>query len=237
VARATAYRDLADRMVADIGAGRYPVGCRLPTDAELCAETGLSRGTVRRALGLVSDLGLISRRPGDGSRVIATAPLDEYRPVFVSTDDIVAASRRTRIEPASVRDVVADAALARRLRVRRGSKWHLIEGPRVRVAGDDTPLCWSEHYVLYGSRGVEIIQRGSYTDAEAAIGDIEQIVRAEPLEASLAARLRTDSRVALVVTRRRRDADGRMLAVSIHTHPADRHELRSVVRKKGERLP
>jgi GntR family transcriptional regulator len=237
VARATAYRELADRLVADIGAGRYPMGCRLPTDAELCAETGLSRGTVRRALGLVSDLGLISRRPGDGSRVIATAPLDEYQPLAVSTDDIAAASRRTRIEPATVRDVVADAALAHRLRVRPGSAWHLIEGPRVRVAGDDTPLCWSEHYVPYGSRGVEIIQRGSYTDAEAALGDIEQVVSAEPLEASLAARLRTDSRVALVVTRRRRDTDGRMLAVSIHTHPADRHELRSVVRKKGERLP
>jgi GntR family transcriptional regulator len=237
VARSTAYRDLADRLVADIGAGHYPVGCRLPTDAELCAENGLSRGTVRRALGLVADLGLISRRPGDGSRVIATAPLDEYRPFAVSTDDIVAISRRTRIEPATVRDVVADAALARRLRVRRGSTWHLIEGPRVRVAGADTPLCWSEHYVPYGSPGVEIIQRGSYTDAEAAVGDIEQIVSAEPLEASLAARLRTDSRVALVVTRRRRDADGRMLAVSIHTHPADRYELRTVVRKTGERLP
>ena len=205
MARSTAYRDLADRSVADIGAGYYPVGCRLPTDAELCAETGLSRGTERRALGLVSDLGLISRRPGDGSRVIARAPLDEYQPVAVSTDDLVTASRRTRIEPAIVRDVVADAALARRLRVRRGSTWHLIEARVSGVAGDDTPLCWSEHYVLYGMRGVEIIQRGNYTDAEAAIGDIEQIVTAEPLEASLAARLRTDSRVALVVTRRRRD--------------------------------
>ena len=237
MARSTAYRDLADRLVADIGAGRYPVGRRLPTDAELCAETGLSRGTVRRALGLVSDLGLISRRPGDGSRVVATAPLDEYQPVAVSTDDIVVLSRRTRIEAAIVGDVVADAVLARRLRVPRGSRWHLIEGPRVRVAGDDTPLCWSEHYVTYGSPGVEVIQRGSYTDAEAAAGDIEQIVSAEPLEASLAARLRTDSRVALVVTRRRRDAGGRMLSVSIHTHPADRYELRTVVVRKGERLP
>jgi DNA-binding GntR family transcriptional regulator len=106
-----------------------------------------------------------------------------------------------------------------------------------RRAGDDTPLCWSEHYVLYGTRGIEIIQRGNYTDAEAATGDLEQIVTAEPLEASLAARLRTDSRVALVVTRRRRDAHGRMLAVSIHTHPADRHELRTMVHKKRERLP
>jgi hypothetical protein len=98
------------------------------------------------------------------------------------------------------------------------STWHLIEGPRVRVAGDDTPLCCSEHYVvLYGTRGVEIIQRGNYTDAEAATGDLEQIVTAEPLEASLAARQPCRAgRDPAAAGRRRTDARG------VHPHPSCR---------------
>jgi hypothetical protein len=55
---------------------------------------------------------------------------------------------------------------------------------------------------------VEVILRGNYTAAEAAAGEIEQIVHAEPLDATLASRLATSSTAALVVTRRRRRHPG-----------------------------
>jgi GntR family transcriptional regulator len=235
MARDAAYRDLADRLVSEIADGRHAVGTRLPTDAELCATTGLSRGTVRRALGLVSDMGLISRRPGIGSQVLSRMPLDDYQPVASSTDDIAVVSRRTRLDAPVVSEVIADATLARRLGARRGSRWNLIEGLRIRTVGDATPLCWSEHFVLPETDGVEIVLRGNYTAAEAAAGEIEQIVHAEPLDATLASRLATSSTAALVVTRRRRDERGRLLSVSVHTHPADRYELRTVVKKRGLR--
>jgi GntR family transcriptional regulator len=234
VARDTAYRELADRLVTEITAGRHEVGARLPTDAELCATTGLSRGTVRRALGLVSDLGLISRRPGIGSQVLTTTPLDDYQPVARSTDDIAVVSRRTRLESPVVREVVAGAAVARRLGARRGSRWNVIEGLRIRTVGDTTPLCWSQHFVRPDTPGVEVILRGNYTDAEAAAGEIEQIVRAEPLDRQIASRLATAATAALVVMRRRRDERGRLLSVSIHMHPSDRYELRTVVRTREE---
>lgn len=49
--------------------GRLPVGTRLPTDNELAAEYQLSRDTIRQALALLADEGLIERVQGRGTFV------------------------------------------------------------------------------------------------------------------------------------------------------------------------
>lgn len=62
-----AYRSLAAELRGRIAAGQYPEGVRLPTEAELATEFGLSRQTVRRAfLELVGD-GSVYRIPGRGT--------------------------------------------------------------------------------------------------------------------------------------------------------------------------
>jgi len=232
VSTSTAYSQLAEQLFAEIAGGIYPIGSRLPTEAELCRDTGLARGTVRQALQRIQDAGMISRRPGDGSRVVALAPLDDYQPVAGSPDDIVAVVQRTKILHPQVRDVVANAALARRLGVARGSKWHLVEGPRVRRDRRQRPLCWSEHYLPAGSRGLDILLSGDFTASQTGAYDIEQVVSAAALDERLATVLESECAVALVVTRRQRTDNGRLVAVGIHTHPADRYQLRTMIRRR-----
>ena len=50
--------------------GRLPVGTRLPTDGELAAQYQISRDTVRQALALLANEGLIERVQGRGTYVI-----------------------------------------------------------------------------------------------------------------------------------------------------------------------
>lgn len=59
------YRAIAERLRDKI-TSELPVNGALPTEAELCAEYGVSRSTVRKALGLLRDEGWLEARQGSG---------------------------------------------------------------------------------------------------------------------------------------------------------------------------
>jgi GntR family transcriptional regulator len=65
----------------EILAGQHPVGALLPPEIELCTRFGVSRYTVRAALRLLTDAGLVARRQGAGTIVIA----NQLRSVFVQS--------------------------------------------------------------------------------------------------------------------------------------------------------
>jgi GntR family transcriptional repressor for pyruvate dehydrogenase complex len=60
------YRRLADSIAAEIEAGKYKVGERLPTERELADQYGVSRPTLREALIALEMLGMIEARHGLG---------------------------------------------------------------------------------------------------------------------------------------------------------------------------
>src|SRR5712672_328162 len=89
-ARQPRHQAVAEELLARIADGTYAVGDRLPTEQELCATYGLARGTVRQALDRLLQLGMIDRRPGTGTTVVATAPVGQYQPFAFSPSDITA---------------------------------------------------------------------------------------------------------------------------------------------------
>ena len=60
---------LAELLKAQILEQRLPPGSRLPTEQELIARSGLSRVTVRAAVGILEDEGWLVRRQGLGTFV------------------------------------------------------------------------------------------------------------------------------------------------------------------------
>jgi GntR family transcriptional regulator len=74
-AAAPLYRQLAAELRARIYDGTYPRGGRLPAEPELSAEHRVSRVTVRLALGLLREEGLIEPSPGRGTFVRAAFPV------------------------------------------------------------------------------------------------------------------------------------------------------------------
>ena len=73
-------RSLVDEAIEQfreqIDNGSWPVGQRLPAEAKLAEELGMSRASVREATRALVHAGLLSSRQGDGTFVIATDESD-----------------------------------------------------------------------------------------------------------------------------------------------------------------
>ncbi|MDG4647613.1 GntR family transcriptional regulator [Roseibacterium sp. SDUM158017] len=64
-----AYLRIAERLTIEIGAGRLSPGDRLPPERRMADAHGVSVMTLRKALAVVADRGLIERRQGSGNYV------------------------------------------------------------------------------------------------------------------------------------------------------------------------
>lgn len=71
------YMQLADHLRRQISSGAWAAGYRLPPELELAGQLSVSRGTVRQAMDLLVNQGLLQRVPGRGTFV--TAPETRVR--------------------------------------------------------------------------------------------------------------------------------------------------------------
>jgi DNA-binding FadR family transcriptional regulator len=99
------YERIAERLAADIRAGRLAPGERLPSERELARRLEVGRASVREAIAALQVQGVIETRPGSGSFVAADAaarlPAPSGLPHDASPSDVLEA--RALIEPAVAR--------------------------------------------------------------------------------------------------------------------------------------
>ena len=111
------YAALAGALRRRVIDGEWPAGTALPAETRLAAEHGVALGTLRRALELLAEQGLIERRHGKGSFVrlgLSGATMMRFFR-FGSGDGEVPQSRIL-----SRQTVVASPEVARRLGIARG---------------------------------------------------------------------------------------------------------------------
>ena len=63
------YRQLADRLLAEIDGGTYGIESKIPSEHELAEQFAIGRPTVRQATDLLVRKGLLERRRGSGTYV------------------------------------------------------------------------------------------------------------------------------------------------------------------------
>ncbi len=68
----------AARLRAQIAAGEWPVGTKLPGETTLATELGVGRSTVREALRALAGAGLVRPRQGAGVFVVATEAAEDW---------------------------------------------------------------------------------------------------------------------------------------------------------------
>ena len=106
--KSSRYRDIAAELQKEIRLGVHAVGELLPTETELMARYSASRQTVREALRIIIEQGLIIRRAGLGSVVIASEPPVLFTHSVKSLNEWLRYSNETYREVAGSGEIVAD---------------------------------------------------------------------------------------------------------------------------------
>lgn len=89
-ARRRLVDEVIDHLRTEISSGRLPTGSRLPPEAKLTAQLGVSRTTLREAIVVLSHDGLVDVRQGDGTYV-QPAATTETLPAHPSLTELLEA--------------------------------------------------------------------------------------------------------------------------------------------------
>jgi len=226
------YRQIATDILASITGDVYPVGSSLPTEAELCNEFGASRFTVREALRWLSEHGIIDRKRGAGTTVIAKGPAQAFVYRLSSIGEILKYPDNTYRENLFTGNIHADPELASKIGCPVGAEWFRISGLR-RSDTSALPISWSDIYVAPElAKHVQEEQQQRvpvYEQIEQATGmtiyDAEINIFANAIDGKLAGLLEVAvGTPALSIVRRYFNDAGRNFETTITVHPEKRFE-------------
>ena len=244
------YWDIAEDLRRDIAAGRYPVGERLPTEEQLVEAFETSRHAVREALALLTEEGLIVRRPRAGSVVVGQVPAAHFTQRVASVQELINYPANTERRVLGTGYVQADRDLAPLLQCAPGTSWFCLETIRF-AAGSPLALCHTHVYVRPEYAGLVRHRNHSSIMFAEQIADLYG-VHAETTEFQIAASVVSapaatilkvpPGSTALTTIRRYADADGRVFEVSVAVHPAQRYTFNFVLKREkptraGRRAP
>lgn len=233
------YLQLAQALREDIVSGQFSVGAQLPTEENLCQRFSVSRHTVREALRLLREDGLVSSRRGAGTRVLPPAAVGEESHQVMSINDLLAFAAETRLEIESIATVALDDHRARRAGLEAGETWLEVQALR-RSQDSGAPLCRTEYYINRAFAAVgRILQRHQgpiFPLIEDLFGqqivEVQQQITATLVGPELALALDVEQgSAALEVRRSFRTGDELTAQVTINTHPADRFQHSMTMRR------
>lgn len=227
------YRQVVDELLAKIDAGQLDVGDSLPPEPELAQQYLVSRHTVREALRILGEMGVVDRRPGAGTVIKARKPQPSYLQVIRSPQELLQYPAST-LQVQGSRFVRSSRKLAALLQCRTGERWFQVQAVR-RLRSDKTPICWLDLYLvpeyagvlpLIGKRDQPVYEMilekyGERTTSVSVDLGVSRIAAAmaEPLRAKA-------DEPSLRVIRRYGGVDKRTFQISVSEHPADRYNYR-----------
>lgn len=234
------YQRLTRTLIDAIREERYPVGCLLPPETALAEAHGVSRATVRKAMRQLQERGLVSRRPGYGTRVERPHPTTHYRQRLASIEDLVQFGETHRREVIDSGPIVIDIKTAEELECAPGSHWFGIHTIRVdteqRAAA---PICWTDNFVDPAHTDIlEHVTAHPETLISTLIERhyqrrtlrVQQYVAATDMPASIAGRLAVPAGTpALQAVRRYSDDAGDVFLLTRTVHSDNRYRLRSTL--------
>ncbi len=224
------YQQIARTLKDEIVSGIYPVGSQLPTEDGLCERFSVSRYTVREALRLLRNDGLVASRQGAGTVVVPPRSGSHDMQQVMSIDDLVAVVSDMRLAIESIRTVRMDEKLAARTGLPEASEWLQVCGFR-QAREAEAPACRTEYYINPRFAAVaRLLQRHTgpiFPLIEDMFGqnivEMHQQISASLVTPTLATQLKVkEGSPALEVRRIYTSSEGEIVQATINTHPASR---------------
>lgn len=222
------YFQIAQQLQADINSDAIPAGSRLENEIDLSERLGVSRPTIRQAIKVLVDQGLLVRRRGVGTIVVRRFV---KRPVALTSlyDDLAAAGRKPATTVLSMRVRPCPEEVAARLSFSLDTPVVIIE--RLRLA-DGEPIALLRNYLpsdLLDLDSAQLASSGLYEILRAhgiSPAVAEQSVSARIATAREAKLLEVPARSAVLTMTRVAFADsGRPIEYGCHLYPAGRYIL------------
>ena len=217
---------LANILQAEIGQGRYELGSTIPSEADLRARFGVGRHTVREAVRLLQEAGLVARRQGASTRVVALNPRSTYVHSLRSLAEVLQFTRETQLEITDRAMVVLDDADAKLVGAAPGSRWLRLRGVRRGVEQKDV----ISHSTIFAHgrfsavlSEIHLPSGPLYAAIEAMTGEIVQEAKQEisagsiPGDAAHVLKLSAGS-IAIRVIRRYLDISGGVMLTAVNWH-------------------
>jgi DNA-binding GntR family transcriptional regulator len=232
---------LAEALRSRIAQGEPDIGQLLPTEHALCDTYSVSRHTVREALRLLAEAGLIARRRGAGTVVVARETRQRFAQHLGGVDDLMQYARDARLTPRTQETGPLDPAVARAIGVNVSGEFLHVNGLRGRPG--EPAIALTDIYIradLAPQAEALVELNGTVTEWIAKnrgvpTARIEQSISAGALTEREASALRAQAGDPALRTRRRYyDKGGRIVALSDSVHPAQRFTYEMVVQREAE---
>ncbi|CUJ42802.1 GntR family transcriptional regulator [Achromobacter ruhlandii] len=223
------YKSIYQQLARDIGSGRYPVMTLLPTEHELCEQFGASRHTIREAIRMLTVAGMVSRRPGVGTRVETAHASTRFTQRISQFPDLLQYARNAALLVQDVRTIKLTKRLAESLGAEPGQPWLHINS--IKTLGDqDTPVACTLIYAdpAHSDLRADIQPRISLLRLIEdhfgnRIHEVNQEFSATPIAAGIARQLHVEPQTAgFVIPRRYYGSGGVLLLATITTFPHDK---------------
>ena len=233
------YQQIADTLRDEIRRGEHEVGRFLASEAALTKRFGVSRHTVREALRVLDELGLIHRRRGAGSVVRNAEITRHFDQALHSIADLLQYDESSDFHARYTDRLVAGQELAGWLQTRVGTECILLHGVRIGrrtrrpIASVNVYRRASWHGLPSGHARQEDAIRALLEDQFLArVGRVEQTLSAIAMPAEAAAETETpEGTPALRSLRRYFDARGRLMLAVISIHPGGAYSYRTEYRR------
>jgi DNA-binding GntR family transcriptional regulator len=152
-AAAPRYVVVAQALMRDIERGTFKVGDMLPTELDICGKFGVSRYTAREAIRRLTEAGLVTRRAGVGTTVMARTVSARYTASVSDLTELFVYNSEARLTVLAEDWVAVRGELATILPGAEGQRWVRFTAQR-HVAGAADPIVYTEILVHPAYEGI-----------------------------------------------------------------------------------